>query len=107
MTTTTRSAHRTSTLVGAGLGLVVFLAVALLPAITYGGFAGLLLAGGIFGTPVSATFGAKALIVLGMVLGVTAVASLFAVVGAVAGAAVSALTRTHAKAEAKPVEHKP
>jgi hypothetical protein len=107
MTTTTRSAHRTSTLVGAGLGLVTFLAVALLPSITYGGFAGLLLAGGIYGTPVTASFGVKALIVFGMVLGVTAVASLFAVVGAAAGAAVSALTRTSAKGAVKPAEHKP
>ena len=106
MTTTTRSAHRTSTLIGAGVGLVAFLAVALLPAILYGGYAGLMLAGGIFGTPVAATFGTKALVVFGMVLGVTAVASLFAVLGAAAGAAVSALTSPPAEKPAKPVEHK-
>jgi len=105
-TTSTRSPHRTFTLVGAGTGLVAFLAVALLPAITYGGYAGVLLAGGIFGTPVAATFGVKALIIFGMVLGVSSVAALFAVVGAVAGAAVSALTGAAAKANAKPVESK-
>jgi hypothetical protein len=80
-------------LVGAGIGLALFLAVALLPAMLYGGYAGLLLAGGIFGTPVEATLLPRALIVFGMVLGVVAVGSLFAVVGAAAGAAVGALTR--------------
>jgi hypothetical protein len=79
-------------LVGAGVGLALFLALALLPAILYGGYAGLLLAGGIVGTPVQPTFLVRALIVFGMVLGVTGIASLFAVMGAVAGAAVGALT---------------
>ena len=80
------------TLVGAGIGLALFLAVALLPAMLYGGYAGVLLAGGIFGTPVEPTLLSRALIVFGMVLGVVAVGSLFAVVGAAAGAAVGALT---------------
>ena len=83
---------KTPTLVGAGIGLALFLAIALLPAMLYGGYAGVLLAGGIFGTPVEATLLARALIVFGMVLGVLAVGSLFAVAGAVAGAAVGALT---------------
>ena len=43
-------------LVGAGVGLALFLAVALLPALLYGGYAGVMLAGGIFGTPVTASF---------------------------------------------------
>ena len=51
----------------------------------------MLLAGGIFGTPIHATFLVRALIVFGMVLGVTGVGALFAVGGAVAGAAVSVL----------------
>jgi hypothetical protein len=80
-------------LVGAGIGLAIFLAVALLPSLLYGGYAGVLLAGGIFGTPVTASIGVRALIVFGMVLGVTAVGSLFAVSGAAAGAAVGALLR--------------
>ncbi len=80
------------TLVGSGIGLALFLAVALLPAMLYGGYAGLLLAGGIFGTPVTPTLLPRALIVFGMVLGVVAVGSLFAVMGAAAGAAVGALT---------------
>ncbi len=80
------------TLFGAGIGLALFVAVALLPAMLYGGYAGLLLAGGIFGTPVAATMLPRMLIVFGMVMGVVAVGSLFAVVGAAAGAAVGALT---------------
>ncbi len=89
---TPKAQHKLFTLVGAGIGLAIFLAVAMLPAILYGGYAGLLLAGGIVGTPVQPTFLVKALIIFGMMLGVTGIASLFAVLGAVAGAAVGALT---------------
>ena len=92
-------------LVGAGVGLALFLAVALLPALLYGGYAGVMLAGGIFGTPVSASFAARALIIFGMVLGVTAVGSLFAVAGTAAGAAIGALIGlTPAAAAKKAVE---
>ncbi len=79
-------------LIGAGIGLAAFLALALLPALLYGGYAGVLLAGGIFGTPVQPTFLVRALIVFGMVLGVAGVGSLFAVAGAAAGAAIGALS---------------
>lgn len=81
----------TSTLVGAGFGLVLFLALALLPAILYGGYAGVMLASGIFGTPILPTLAVKALIVFGMVLGVVGIGSLFTVAGAVCGAALGAL----------------
>lgn len=94
--------RKTPTLIGAGIGLAAFLAIALLPSLLYGGYAGVLLAGGIFGTPVQPTFLVRGLIVFGMVLGVTAVGSLFAVAGAVIGAAVSAL----AVPSPKPIEHK-
>ncbi len=77
--------------VGAGIGLAVFLSVALLPSVLYGGYAGVLLAGGLFGTPVAASLLARATIVFGMVLGVIAVGSLFALAGAAAGSAASAL----------------
>ncbi|MFL5301549.1 MAG: hypothetical protein ACJ79R_14525 [Anaeromyxobacteraceae bacterium] len=83
--------RKTPTLVGAAIGLTLFLALGLLPALLYGGYAGVMLAGGIFGTPVSATLAVRAVIVFGMVLGVTAVASLFVVCGAAAGAAVGVL----------------
>jgi len=96
---TPKAQNKLFSLVGAGIGLALFLAVALLPAILYGGYAGLLLAGGIVGTPVQPTVLVKGLIVFGMVLGVTGIASLFAVLGAVAGAAVGALTEQAAPAK--------
>ena len=98
--------NKTPALVGAGIGLATFLAVALLPAMLYGGYAGVLLAGGIFGTPVTASIFARALIVFGMVLGVAAVGSLFAVAGAAAGAAVGAILRSVPSATAKKAEEK-
>ncbi len=88
--------RKTSTLIGAAVGLAAFLAIGLLPSLLYGGYAGVLLAGGIFGTPVESTPLVRALIVFGMVLGVTGVASLFAIGGAAAGAAIGALTRAAA-----------
>jgi hypothetical protein len=84
--------RKTYTLIGAAVGLAIFLAVALLPSLVYGGYAGVLLAGGIFGTPIQATIASRALIAFGMLLGVIAVGALFAVGGAAAGAAVGALT---------------
>ncbi len=84
-------------LIGAGIALALFLALALLPAILYGGYAGLLLAGGIVGTPVEPSVIVRGLVVFGMVLGVVAVGSLFAVMGAAVGAAVGALMQVAAK----------
>jgi hypothetical protein len=79
------------TIIGAACGLAAFLAIALLPALLYGGYAGVLLAGGIFGAPVQPTFATRALIVFGMVMGACGVGALFTVAGAVVGAGVSAL----------------
>ncbi len=84
--------RKNATLFGAAVGLAAFLAIALLPALLYGGYAGVLLAGGVFGTPVKATLAVRALIVFGMVLGVTGVGGLFAIGGAAAGAAVAVMT---------------
>jgi hypothetical protein len=92
--------RKVPTLIGSGIGLATFLAVGLLPAMMYGGYAGVLLAGGILGTPVQATLLARGLIVFGMMMGVVGVGSLFAVLGAAAGAAVGALTSATLK---KPV----
>ncbi len=68
--------------VGAGIALIFFLWVALLPSMMFGGYAGTLLAGGIFGTPVPPTLLARGLVVFGMVLGVISVASAYAIAGA-------------------------
>jgi hypothetical protein len=85
---------KTLSLVGSLLGLAFFLAIALLPALLYGGYAGVLLAGGIFGAPLEPTLLVKTMIIGGMILGTLAVGSLFAVAGAALGALIgSALER--------------
>jgi hypothetical protein len=84
---------KTFSLVGVGIGLAVFLATALLPALIYGGYAGLLLATGIVGSPVHPTFLVKTLIIFGMVMGVTSIASLFAVIGATLGTIVGCIVK--------------
>jgi hypothetical protein len=97
--------NKIPSILGAGLGLLVFVFAGLLPSWLYGGYAGVLLATGIFGSPLTGAFLEKALIVFGSVLGVTAVAALFAVAGAAAGAAVGALLRVvpdERKAKAEP-----
>jgi hypothetical protein len=83
---------KTPAVVGSIVALVAFGLVAAIPAAMYGGYAGVLLAGGLFGTPLPQIFLVKAVIVFGSILGVVGVASLFAVAGAAAGAAVGALT---------------
>jgi hypothetical protein len=81
---------RTASLIGAGLGLAFFLAVGLLPAALYGGYAGVMLATGIFATPLMPTLPVQGLIIFGILLGVVAVASLMLV----AGAAIASIIHT-------------
>ena len=92
---------RKYSIIGAAVGLALFLAIALLPSILYGGYAGVLLAGGIFGSPIRPTFFTNALIVFGMVMGAVGIGSLFTVGGAVAGSAIGTLTAPAVMAEAK------
>jgi uncharacterized membrane protein len=99
MTTTQKNPSKIFTLVGAGLGLALFLAIGLLPSILYGGYAGVVLAGGLFGTPVASTLLTRALIVIIMVLAVVLSLGLFSAAGAVAGSVVAALTRSARKVE--------
>jgi hypothetical protein len=80
------------TMIGAAVGLALFLGVAMLPAALYGGYAGVLIAGGIFGSPIQPNFLVKTLIMGGMILGTIGIGSLFTVAGAVAGASLAALT---------------
>ena len=88
---------------GAAVGIALFLAIGLLPSVLYGGYAGLLLASGIFGTPLPDHLFARGLVAFGSLLGVFATAAVFAVVGAAAAsglghlvAAVSPGTRAKA-----------
>jgi len=84
--------RKTYSLVGAAIGLAAFLALGLLPALLYGGYAGVLLASALSGSPVQATLVVRGLVVVGMVFGVLGVGGLFTVAGAAAGAAVAVLT---------------
>lgn len=77
--------NKNAALWGSAVGLAAFLAIGLLPAMVYGGYAGVLLAGGIFGTPIQSTFAVRSLVVGGMVLGVMGVGSLFTVAGSCVG----------------------
>ena len=83
--------RKTATLIGSAVGLAAFLAIGLLPAMLYGGYAGVLLASGMFGSPVTASLLVRFLVVGGMVLGVVGVGFLFTVAGACVGAAGSVL----------------
>jgi hypothetical protein len=94
--------RKSYTLIGAAIGLGLFLFVALLPALLYGGYAGVLLASGIAGAPVQSTLLVRSLIVFGMALGVVGVGALFVVCGAVAGAAVSVMAGAAPEHGAKP-----
>ena len=93
--------NKTVTLVGALAGFALFLGLGLLPSLMYGGYAGLLLANGIFGTPVPATLAARGLVGFGMVLAVMAAASVFTVAGAACASFLGHLT-AKAAPEAKP-----
>src|SRR4051794_36538626 len=79
--------NKTVALVGAGVGLTLFIVVGLLPALMYGGYAGLLLANGIFGTAGQMGLFARGLVLFGMLLGVFGTASVFAVAGAATASA--------------------
>ncbi|MBI5067957.1 MAG: hypothetical protein HZB56_06930 [Deltaproteobacteria bacterium] len=82
---------RTFPIVGAGFGIAAFLAIGLLPSLVYGGYAGIVLAGALFGTPVASTLAVRILAIVGMVMGVVGVGALFAVGGAALGAGVEVL----------------
>lgn len=90
--------NKTVALTGAAVGFALFLGVALLPALTYGGYAGLLLATGIFGAPVQPGLFTTGLVVFGMALGVFGTAAFFAVAGAAAGSAIAHLATLAAAA---------
>jgi hypothetical protein len=95
--------NKTVALVGAAIGFSLFLVFALVPSLVYGGYAGLLLAGGIFGNPVPAILAARGLVGFGMILGVVATSSVFTVAGAVASSLVAHLV---VAGEMQPAEHK-
>ena len=99
-TPTSRSTEKTFAFVGGVAGLIGFLFVGLLPAMVYVGYAGVTLASALFGTPIDATLAARSVVLFGMVVGLLATASLFAVVGAALGAGAHAMADKVAPARA-------
>jgi hypothetical protein len=91
-------------LAGAAVGFALFLGVGLLPALMYGGYAGLLLATGIFGAPVQPGLASQGLVVFGMALGVFGTGAFFAVAGAATGSAIANIVARWRAAPA--AEHK-
>ncbi len=84
--------HKTASVIGALLGLVAFATVALHPALSFGRYAGELLAGGLFHGGLGHGLIGKLVVGFGSVLGLVAVASFFLVAGAVTGTLVKNLT---------------
>ena len=80
--------YRLFSVIGVIVAEILFLATALLPSVVYGGYAGVLLASGIFGSPLDQAVMPRLLVAFGMLLGVVSVASVYAVGGAVCGAVV-------------------
>ena len=89
------------TLIGSAIGIAAFIAVGLTASIAWGGYAGRLLAEGIFGHGGDSII-ASALVVFGSIMAVVGVGGLFAVGGAAVGAAVAAIVR--AAPEHEPLE---
>jgi len=79
---------------GAAIGTALFFAVGLLPAVLYGGYAGLLLATGIFGAPLPGHIFARGLVAFGSLLGVLAISAVFAVAGAASASGLGHLIAT-------------
>jgi hypothetical protein len=108
-TSTTSAVRRLNTfsIVGATIGLLLFLAVALVPSLLYGGVAGVQVANGVFGAPNASELGVNAFIVLGIVCAVATVSSLSVALGAAAGAFVDVLTRATPRSFSRPSPSQP
>src|SRR5947209_4525022 len=88
---------------GAAIGTALFFAVGLLPAVLYGGYAGLLLATGIFGAPLPGHIFARGLVAFGSLLGVLATAAVFAVTGAASASGLGHIAATAAQSAGEKV----
>lgn len=80
-----------STFIGGIFGLIVFLVVGLLPSILYGGYAGVILGSAVFGSPIHEHLLAQAAVVMGVLVGVLSVGSIFVVAGAILTSAIRIL----------------
>ncbi len=82
---------RKFTIAGAVLGLALYVLVGALPALVYGGYAGVALVGWLFGTPVQVSLASRAIVLFAMGSGVVLVGAMFVIGGAVAGTAIGLL----------------
>jgi hypothetical protein len=78
-------------LCGAMLGLVAFLVAGLLPSLLYGGYAGLVLGGAIFGTPIHESVFAQATVIIGVISSVLVTGGVFVLGGAILATGVHGL----------------
>jgi energy-converting hydrogenase Eha subunit C len=68
---------------GGIFGLLLFLVIGLLPALVYGGYAGVVLANGIIGGVIAESLLAKGIVIFTALATVLSVASIFTVAGAI------------------------
>jgi len=80
---------RMGTKVGAVFGAIAFLAVGIIPGFYFGSYGTLVLLNHLFGGPLQATVLVRVATAIGIILGITCVASVSIVVGAVAGTVVA------------------
>ena len=79
------------TVYGAMVGLVTFLVAGLLPSLLYGGYAGLVLGGAIFGTPIHESVFAQATVIIGVISSVLVTGGVFVLGGAILATGVHGL----------------
>ena len=79
------------TVYGAMVGLVTFLVAGLLPSLLYGGYAGLVLGGAIFGTPIHENVFAQATVIIGVISSVLVTGGVFVLGGAILATGVRGL----------------
>lgn len=106
-----RSKANNITFIGGIVGLAIYLLFGLLPSLLYGGYAGVVLANGIFGGPIHENALAQAMVALGVVSGALATGGVFVLGGAIVATGiygtVSVLAASAANAqgsEPEPVE---
>lgn len=97
---------RMGTKVGAVLGAIAFLAFGLVPGFYFGSYGALVLLNHLFGGPLQATVLVRVATAMGILIGITCMASVSIVVGAIFGTAVGFLSEavTGAAKEKAPAE---
>jgi hypothetical protein len=85
--------YREVAFVSGVFGLILFLSLALVPSLVYGGFAGASLAAALVGHPIDAGLLSRGLVIFGMVVGLLSTAAVFVVVSSAFGTGLFAATR--------------